>query len=89
MPSHFGTKTNLFAQGNKNHRVLFDEIRAYPLNILGNKNKEIHFDTLSGRLTVSKTEDGRLQMDFPQYEILAVNSSLGKFSEFEAVNQAF
>ncbi|KAI6175872.1 hypothetical protein M3Y97_00737200 [Aphelenchoides bicaudatus] len=54
-------------------------------NEIGNKNKEIHFDTLTGRLTVGKAEDGRLKMNFPQYEIRSLKSSFGHFNQFETL----
>lgn len=52
---------------------------------LGNKNNEIYFDTLSGRLSVQKTNDGRLQMNFPQYNLVELESSFGSFNQFEKV----
>jgi hypothetical protein len=52
---------------------------------LSNKNKEIHFDSLSGRLSVQKSNDGRLQMNFPQYDIRRIDSSFGEFQQFEKV----
>jgi hypothetical protein len=40
---------------------------------------------MSGRLSVSKTEDGRLQMNFPQYSVYSIKSTFGNFEEFETV----
>jgi len=43
-------------------------------NELGNQNNEIHFETKSGRLSVQKAHDGRLQLNFPQYEVVLLES---------------
>jgi predicted PhzF superfamily epimerase YddE/YHI9 len=43
-------------------------------NELANKHSSIVFETLSGELTVSRTDSAsanRLMMDFPQYEVVS------------------
>lgn len=62
--------------------VLFNEI--------GNWNNEIKFETKSGTLTVKKSEDGKVEMNFPKYELTSIKfdeliNPLGdKFSKIDA-----
>jgi PhzF family phenazine biosynthesis protein len=50
-------------------------------NELGLDVPQVHFDTLSGTLTVKRTEDGRLEMDFPAYGL----EPMDDFPDLDAV----
>lgn len=49
-------------------------------NIIGNKNDSIEFHSMSGSLHCKKLSNGKLQLDFPGYEISSIVIALFELS---------